>query len=164
MRDMPEHEPRASGLLHTAARVLIASFFIGKAVGLVADPNGMGQYLIIGQAQSYLMWPNIAFEFLAAFSIMIGLQTRLSSALLALYLFWSSFVLNYAPGNVEAISEFWRDLALIGGLMLLISHGRGAYAVDNYLNRRAKEGRAKAIAIPEGEEIEFARFEPYPAR
>ncbi|MEJ6501203.1 MAG: DoxX family protein [Rhodobacterales bacterium] len=157
-------QPPVSGLIHTAARIVIGSFFIGKAVGLVADPNGMGQYLILGVTPPYLLWSNIAFECVAAISIMIGLQTRLSAGLLALYLFWSSYILNYTPGNIDAISAFWRDLALNGGLLLLISHGRGGYSVDNVLNDRDLAAKHLVVPVLQGEVIEYATFEPYPAQ
>ncbi len=57
---------------------------------------------------------------------MIGFQTLTAAALLALYLFWSSFILNYSHGDPYAIGAFWRDLAMIGGLLMLFSHGPGA--------------------------------------
>jgi len=158
MRETAEMPQQVNGLLHTAARVIIAPFFIAKAVGLVVDPNGIGQFLFKNMVPDYMLWPNVAFECLAAFSIMIGLQTRLAAGLLALYLFGSSFLLNFAPGNVEAISVFWRDMALIGGLLLLISHGRGQYSVDNLFAEEAEKQ-----PVLDGDAIEFAPFEMYAA-
>jgi len=164
MQGTTANQPQVSGLIHTAARIVIGSFFIGKAVGIVADPNGMGQYLVLGETPGYLVWSNIAFEFVAAFSIIIGLQTRLAAGLLALYLFWSSYILNYSPGNVDAIGAFWSDLAMIGGLLLLISHGRAGYSVDNVLNERDRAAKQLVVPVLQGEIIEYAKFEPYPAQ
>jgi putative oxidoreductase len=148
---------------HAAARVVIASYFAARALGLVVDPAGMQQFLMATDVPDYLLWPNSAFEFLAALAIMLGFQTRMASALLALYVFWSSFILNYVPGDPVALGVFWRDLALIGGLLLLFSHGRGAWALDNYLERRDLAERAAEEAAREGEIIELSDGLAHPA-
>ena len=161
MQDVSENKSKIQGFIHTTARIAIASFFIGKAAGFVVDPNGMGFFLMQQMVPAYLVWPNVAFEFIAAFSIMVGLQTRLASALLAIYLFWSSFLLNYATGDATSYNMFWQDIALIGGLLLLFANGRGDYALDNYFDRKQEEPEAEPV---EGEVLEYAKFEPYPAQ
>lgn len=123
-------------IAHATARILIASYFLAKALGLIFDPTGMAQFLAISDVPDHLRWPNAGFEAMAAIAIMIGFQTRMAAALLALYVFWTSFILNYVPGDDYLLGAFWRDLAMIGGLLLLFSHGRGRYAVDNHLERR----------------------------
>jgi len=124
---------------HAAARVLIASYFVARAVGLIIDPASMGQFLAVSDVPAYLLWPNAGFELIAALAIMLGFQTRMAAALLALYVFWSSFILNYIPGDPISIGAFWRDLAMIGGLLMLCSHGRGRFALDNLFERKPVE-------------------------
>jgi len=124
---------------HATARVLISSYFVASSVGLIIDPSSMGQFLSVSAVPDYLLWPNAGFQLIAALAIMVGFQTRMASALLALYLFWSSFILHYTPGDPIAIGAFWRDLAMIGGLLLLFSHGRGRYALDNYFQQKMKK-------------------------
>lgn len=124
-------------IAHASARVLISSYFLARGTGLIVDPNSMQQFLLLTGVPEYLLWPNAAFEIMAAFAIMIGFQTRTAAALLALFVFWSSFILNYSPGDSYAIGAFWQDLAMIGGLLMLFSHGRGSYALDNILQNRA---------------------------
>ncbi len=137
---------RACRFAHTAARVIIASYFLAKGVGVIADPSGMTGFLALNEVPDYLRWPNQAFEVVAALAIMLGFQTRMAAALLAVYLFWSSFILNYIPGDPVALGAFWRDLALIGGLLLLFSHGRGSFALDNMLAPRADASASRAAA------------------
>lgn len=136
MKCIGENQIRTQEFAHAVARVIIASYFMAKAIGLIIDPTGMGQFLAISDVPDYLRWPNAGFEFIAALAIMVGFQTRMAAVLLALYLFWSSFILNYNPGDAYLIGAFWRDLAMIGGLLMLFSHGRGRYALDNWLQKR----------------------------
>ena len=146
MKGVSNKQLKMHEFAHATARVLIASYFVAKSIGLIIDPTSMGQFLAVSDVPDYLRWPNAGFELIAALAIMVGFQTRTASALLALYLFWSSFILNYAPGDPYAIGAFWRDLAMIGGLLLLFSHGRGRYALDNYLNRNADENTTEEVA------------------
>ncbi len=134
-------------LVHASARVLIASYFVARSIGLIIDPASMGQFLAVSNVPDYLLWPNAGFEFLAALAIMLGFQTRLAAALLALYVFWSSFILNYVPGDPVAIGIFWRDLAMIGGLLMLCSHGRGRYALDNLFDPKQAAPKKKVKKI-----------------
>lgn len=128
---------RIQHLAHLVARLVIASFFIAKPVGFILDPNSLeAVFARLPLLPDYFTWPNQMFQFVAAMFILLGFQTRLAAALLAIHVFWSSFILNYAPGDPVAIAFFWKDLALMSGLMLVFSHGRGGYALDNYFDRR----------------------------
>jgi len=143
-------------IAHAVARVLIGSFLLAKSIGLVIDPAGMEQYLAILDVPDYLMWPNTGFMVLASLAIIIGFQTRLAAALMALYIFWTSFILNYRPGDPVAIGAFWGDLAMIGGLLMLFSHGRGCLALDSFLARWTDEKDAEAFEADIIEQAEVA--------
>lgn len=120
-------------LSHATARVLIASYFLAKAFGVILVPNGMEAFLSLSYVPEYLFWPNTAFLTVASLAILTGFQTRVAAALLALYMFWSSFILNYVPNNPIALGAFWGDLTIVGGLLMLFSYGRGRFALDNLL-------------------------------
>jgi len=149
-------------MAHAIARVLIASYFLANSLGLISDPNSMTHFLSNSSIPDFLRWPSVAFECLAALAIMIGFQTRQTSVMLALYVFWSSFILNYTPGDPVAIGAFWRDLASIGGLLLLYSHGRGRYALDNYLRRRELAlANSEPVILQAGDEtVDLAKDTP----
>lgn len=131
---------------HTIARVIIASYFLAKSIGLIFDPNSFDIVFASTPIPEYFRWPEMTFQFAAALFILVGFQTRLAAALLAMHVFWSSFIFNYVPGDPVAISAFWKDLALIGGLIMLFSHGRGALALDSWLARRDIARRLRARA------------------
>lgn len=138
---------------HTVARIIIASYFLAKAIGLIFDPNSFDIVFATTPIPEYFRWPDMMFQFVAATFILIGFQTRLAAALLAMHVFWTSFIFNYVPGDPVAISAFWKDLAMIGGLILLFSHGRGALALDGWFAKRdierRRRARAEAAHVPE---------------
>ena len=138
---------RLRDLANATARVLIASYFIAVALGVIIDPNGILKLEAFSNMPNYVRWPSASFEMLTAISILVGFQTRMSVALLALYVFWSSFIFNYIPSNDLAIGSFWRDLAMIGGLLLLFAHGTGRYSLDDYLLRRKAKSKRRCQKV-----------------
>lgn len=162
MKALPIQGNQIQDLAHPTARILIASYFMAKSVGLVLDPNSMHLMFAANAVPEYVKWPHIGFEFVAAAAIMIGFHTRLAAALLSLHLFWTSFIINYVPGDAIALGAFWRDLALIGGLLMLFSHGRGRYAIDNKLENQTPVDEVQGdvpefIELVDGEWMQAAK-------
>lgn len=95
-------------------RVVIASYFLAVSLGLI--PGTVARPL----TATFLPdpWADIAGRaviFSAAYLVLAGAWLRISALLLATVLFWSSYIENAGSGDLGA---FWRDLALIGALIL----------------------------------------------
>lgn len=95
-------------------RIVIASYFLAVALGLI--PGTVAWPL----TATFLPepWADVAGKaviFTTAYLVLVGAWLRVSALLLATVLFWSSYIENAGSGNLEA---FWRDLALIGALIL----------------------------------------------
>ncbi|MCI2398385.1 hypothetical protein [Aliiroseovarius subalbicans] len=102
---------------HQAIRLLIASWFIGASTGVVPyeAAHAMAARLIPWS------WSELAlstFLFATAWLILIGRQTRGAALLLALFVFWSGYMASFGPHKTLEFHEFWRDLALMGALLL----------------------------------------------
>lgn len=95
-------------------RVIIASYFLAVPLGLIS-----------GTTPAPLMAPFLPephaeiaggiFMFVGAYLVLTGAWLRASALLLATTLFWSSYIENAGTGNIDG---FWRDIALIGALIL----------------------------------------------
>lgn len=95
-------------------RVVIASYFLAVALGLIPGTGALPLTEPFLPAP-YAHAASTAIVFAAAYLVLIGVWLRLSALLLATVLFWSSYIENIGTGNLEG---FWRDLALIGALIL----------------------------------------------
>ncbi|MXQ07196.1 hypothetical protein GQ651_04995 [Alphaproteobacteria bacterium GH1-50] len=101
---------------HSTVRLLIVSWFVALAL-----------HLIPGTDMSALLdpfLPSAAAEMLTSAVILtlsamivIGLQRRAAALLLALLTFWASYI-GMISAPVHALGAFWRDLALIGALVM----------------------------------------------
>lgn len=98
----------------TVTRLLVVSFFIAVSLGLVqgADFKLLATPFLPEDTAIYAMHAMVL-----ALSVMVlaNVFRRRAALVLALMVFWSSYITLFAGGDVSA---FWRDLALIGGLIM----------------------------------------------
>jgi|GEM_PF-5548473 len=103
-----------------ALRMLIASYFIAVALGLIPGTD-------LGILFSGVLFPPhdgataAGIVFVLSFMIMIGMATRAAALILALLTFYASYLSMIALGVEQELGSFWRDLALIGALLLTYS-------------------------------------------
>lgn len=111
------------------ARLLIVSYFGAIALGQITAMNVslLAENFLPPEQASFVMSGLIL-----ALSAMVlfGYFRRPAALVLALIVFWSSYLTLFSGGEIEA---FWRDLALIGGLLLtanVTTYADHAMAVD----------------------------------
>jgi uncharacterized membrane protein YphA (DoxX/SURF4 family) len=95
-------------------RIVIASYFVAVSLGFIPGTAALPltePFL----PEPYAEAASTAIVFATAYLVLIGAWLRFSALLLATVLFWSSYIENAGAGNLEG---FWRDLALIGALIL----------------------------------------------
>jgi len=95
-------------------RIVIASYFLAVSLGLIPGTAAWPLTAPFLPAP-YADLAGKAIIFTTAYLVLVGAWLRVSALLLATVLFWSSYIQNVASANLEA---FWRDLALIGALIL----------------------------------------------
>lgn len=98
-------------------RILIASYFIAVSLGMIPGTDGsvLAQQVFPDPAAKYI---GNTVVFTLAYLVMMGIWLRPAALLLALTMFWSSYIANFGTDNTLDIGDFWRDLALIGALIL----------------------------------------------
>jgi uncharacterized membrane protein YphA (DoxX/SURF4 family) len=118
-------------------RILISSYFIGVSIGLIngTDAVPLAATFLPPAAADFA---GSAVIFVLAYLVMTGIWLRPAALLLGLVMFWSSYVVNFSNEGPIAISDFWRDLTLIGALMLTYVQSAP----------RAKRGRAMVRWTP----------------
>ena len=102
---------------NTAIRLLIVSYFVALALGLI---EGTDLSVLVAPFLSETIVKICSGLGVIGLSAMIlfGFQRRVAALLLAIILFWCSFLAFVNPAGTEDIGGFWRDLALIGALLL----------------------------------------------
>ncbi len=117
---MRTNEKDGSAASHIT-RILILSYFLALATGLISGAE------FSRLATPFLPEPTASFAmsavviFLSAL-VLIGVYRRPAALILALALFWASYMTMFATGD---LTGFWRDLALLGGLLMSAGVGAG---------------------------------------
>lgn len=95
-------------------RLLVLSYFIAQALGWIGS-SGMIEFILP------LLPPDVALRLMQglvlglSLLVLIGIGRRHAALVLVLFVFFSSYTALYAGGDLGA---FWRDLALIGALLM----------------------------------------------
>ena len=102
-------------------RILILSYFVALAMGLIngAEMSRLTAPFLSEPDATYLM-SGIVVALSAL--ILFGVFRRPAALILSMILFWASYMTMYANGD---LTGFWRDLALIGGLLMSAGVGQG---------------------------------------
>ncbi len=106
---------------HSVVRLLIVSYFIALALGVIqgTDVSVLATAILPPSVASLVM---SGIVLLLSGLILIGWHRRAAALVLALAMFWSSYLamMNAPDQNLGA---FWRDLALIGALVMTYADG-----------------------------------------
>lgn len=120
------------------ARFLLAQMFLSSGFSALSNPAGTASYFagLELPAPLFLAWAVGIFETVSGLLIVIGLQTRLVAASLALFSIAASLIGHYGQGGEDAVLAFLhrqaliKDIAVAGGLIVLAVHGAGEWSVD----------------------------------
>jgi len=98
-------------------RVVIGSYFTAVSLDLV---NGVDQRALFATLMTPESADLVGSTLLLGLSVafMIGVSLRLTGLMLALFVFSSSLLQNFLHFESGNLSHFWRDLALICGVLL----------------------------------------------
>lgn len=116
-------------------RVIIASYFIGVSVGLIkgTDATPLAAMFLDPGLAAFVGSASI---FLLGYLVMTGIWLRFAALMLGLVIFWSSYITNLAVPGAEGVGDFWRDMTLIGALMLTYMRNSGRTTASFAMIRR----------------------------
>lgn len=120
-----------------AARLLIVALFLPAGFGKLTGFDGTVGYIasadlplpVLGAALA------VAVEIGASLALLVGFGTRIAAGVLAVFtLVASVFFHAYwaAPADQAYMAEllFFKNIAVVGGLLMLVAHGAGRWSLD----------------------------------
>ena len=115
-----------------AARICLSLIFFKAGISHITGFGGFVQ-TIASQGlplASVLAVGTIVFQLLGAILLVIGYKTKIGSILLIIFLIPASLLFHNPIADPSQINDFLKNLALIGGLLMVIYAGAGALSVD----------------------------------
>ena len=102
-------------------RILILSYFLALAGGLIngAEFSRLASPFLADPFATYVTSTVVV---VLSAMVLVGFFRRPAALILALILFWASYMTMFATGD---LTGFWRDLALMAGLLMSAGVGSG---------------------------------------
>jgi putative oxidoreductase len=128
----------SNGLAPLFGRILLSAVFIMGGIGKITGFS-FEESLV---AAKHLPMPAVALaialviELVGGLAILTGLFTRFTAWIVFLYLIPTTFLFHnfwavQGADRIDAMIHFEKNLAIMGGLVLLAAFGPGAYSIDS---------------------------------
>jgi putative oxidoreductase len=120
-----------------AARVFLATLFLIFGWRKLTDISGTLSQMVRDGVPVPVLATAVAIfmELPVAFAVAVGAFTRVSAALLVLYTLGASLIehrywTSTAADRVASMENFYKNLSIMGGFLLLCLTGAGNYSID----------------------------------
>lgn len=114
-------------------RVFLALIFIygaiGNITGFATTQEGMTEMGL--PFPSLLLIGNIVFQLVGAISLILGFKVQWGAVILIIFLIPTTVIFHAFWNDPNESIAFFKNLGLIGGLLLLINTGAGAVSLDS---------------------------------
>jgi len=118
-------------------RLLLALLFAPAGLSKLGNIGGTVQYMAsVGMpAPGLLVWPAIAIELVGGLMLAVGLLSRHAAIALIVFTLVANFMFHNfwaMPAAQVMLNQimFFKNLALIGGLALIVASGPGRWSID----------------------------------
>ena len=119
------------------SRLLLAWLFVHEGVALAAYFGIAAEIMAKMGVPSFLLIATIALQLLAGIAIAIGWQARLGAAVLGLFCLLTAVLFHRNFAVHDELLHFEKDLAIAGGMFVLLVHGAGRWSIDGLFARRS---------------------------
>ncbi|HEY1286774.1 MAG TPA: DoxX family protein [Burkholderiales bacterium] len=155
-----QSQKTSSDLALLVARIAMSALFIPGGLHKLMDLGAFDAMLHKqGVPLADLLAPvGACVEFLGGIAVLVGLQLRIATLLMILFTIIASFIAHRfweleGPARQMQQTNFFKNLAIVGGFCALWAAGAGRYAVDRWLHRerferRSGERRSGARSVP----------------
>lgn len=112
-------------------RILLGLIFVMSAFSKITGFEGTQQYMASkGMPLTVLfLVAAIIVEMLGGLSVILGVWARAGAAALILFLIPATLIFHTDFGQQTQMIMFLKNLAIMGGLLLLVANGSGAYSL-----------------------------------
>ncbi len=113
-------------------RILLSIIFLGSAATKIADPAGTQAYMAAYglPMTGFLLVGAIATEALGGLTLLLGFRARAAAFVLAGFLVVATVVFHTNLGDQQQLLHFLKNLAIIGGLLMVMTEGTGPLSLD----------------------------------
>ena len=119
-------------------RLLLAWIFLHEGVFLLANYGASSAAMAKMGAPAFALGPVIALQLAAGFSIALGCHTRYGALALGLFCLATAMLFHTNFPIRNELLHFEKDLAIAGGMFVLVVCGAGRWSIDGWLQTASR--------------------------
>ena len=125
-------------IVEVFGRIFISALFLIEAVRKFFNPDMSMMYMSDHGVPEFLFYPSIAFEIIIPLLLIVGYKTRIAASLLTVFVLTVTLIFHshHIIDDSMQLTIFLKNLAIIGGLLLIISNKPQICSVDYYLESK----------------------------
>ena len=125
-------------IVEVFGRIFISTLFLIEAIRKFFNPDMSMIYMSDHGVPEFLFYPSIAFEIIIPLLLIAGYKTRIAASLLAVFVLTVTLIFHshHIIDDGMQLTIFLKNLAIIGGLLLIISNKPQICSVDYYLESK----------------------------
>ena len=123
-------------IVEVLGRIFISSLFIVEAIRKFFSPDEGMIYMSDYGVPEILFYPSLIFEFLVPLILIAGFKTRFFASLLFLFVLSVTVIFHTDFCNNMQMISFLKNLAIMGGLLIIISNKPQMCSIDYYLESK----------------------------
>ena len=125
-------------IVEVFGRIFISALFLIEAIRKFFNPDMSMMYMSDHGVPDFLFYPSIAFEIIIPLLLIVGYKTRIAASLLAVFVLTVTLIFHshHIIDDGMQLTIFLKNLAIIGGLLLIISNKPQICSVDYYLESK----------------------------
>ena len=125
-------------IVEVFGRIFISALFLVEAVRKFFNPDMSMIYMSEHGVPEFLFYPSIAFEIIIPLLLIVGYKTRIAASLLTVFVLTVTLIFHshHIIDDGMQLTIFLKNLAIIGGLLLIISNKSQICSVDYYLESK----------------------------
>ena len=123
-------------IVEVLGRIFISSLFIVEAIRKFFSPDEWMIYMSDYGVPEILFYPSLIFEFVVPLILIAGFKTRFFASLLFLFVLSVTVIFHTDFSNNMQMISFLKNLAIMGGLLIIISNKPQMCSIDYYLESK----------------------------
>ena len=124
-----------------AARICLCLIFINSGIGKIFGFASTAEMMANSglPIANILLIFTIAFQLLGGLSLLLGYKVKIGSILLILFLIPATLVFHNPLADPGEMNSFFKNIGLIGGLLMVIYAGAGALSIDSSTEKAQRQ-------------------------
>jgi putative oxidoreductase len=127
------------------SRLLLAWIFVHEGAFLATNFDAASASVVKIGIPAFLLVPTIALQLVAGIAIAVGWHARLGAATLGLFCLATAILFHKNFANRNELLHFEKDLAIAGGMFVLMLRGAGTWSIETYARQRVRRDDVKAL-------------------